>query len=69
MIWLRKWNKHACVFVMAVIDDFLQIEIRVGTVVLSRIFDDARIPALKIWINFGSEIGQRQSSAQIAECY
>ena len=46
-------------------DDFLKIDMRVGRVTRVEEFPEARTPAWKVWIDFGAEIGDKRSSAQI----
>ena len=54
---------------MATFDDFMKLDIRAGEVIRVELFPEARNPAYKVWVDFGGEVGVKQSSAQITALY
>lgn len=50
-------------------EDFQKIDLRAGTVTKAQNFPEARIPAYQLWIDFGSDIGELKTSAQITQNY
>lgn len=54
---------------MATFDDFMKLDIRVGTIISAKVFEKVKKPAYHLEVDFGENIGVKKSSAQITEQY
>jgi len=54
---------------MATFDDFMKLDIRVGTILSAKVFEKAKKPAYQLEVDFGEELGIKKSSAQITQVY
>ncbi|GAA0877760.1 tRNA-binding protein [Algoriphagus jejuensis] len=50
-------------------EDFTKIDLRIGTIIQAEVFEKAHNPAYKIWIDLGSDLGIKKSSAQVTHFY
>jgi tRNA-binding protein len=51
------------------LDDFLKLDIRLGTIIDAKVFEEAKKAAFQLWIDFGEPLGIMKSSAQVTQNY
>jgi tRNA-binding protein len=68
MLFKRTHDERRRIF-MATFDDFMKLDIRVGTILSAKNFEKARKPAYQLEVDFGEELGVKKSSAQITDHY
>ena len=50
-------------------DDFMKVDIRVGVVTRAEPYPEARVAAIKLWVDFGGDLGEKKSSARLTDHY